>query len=1108
MEGERLPKLFRLSPMKTIPPPCPEPEVGPKYWRSLDQLAETPEFNEWVEREFPAGASEFTDPVSRRNFVKIMSASFLLMGVAGLTGCRRPEEHILPFTRLPEGYVHGVAQFYATARPSRGSAIPLLVKSNDGRPSKIEGNPQFSGGRGGTDGYTQASILNLYDPDRAMRCARNGNQVSREEAFQELQSVVAQFSANGGQGLSFLLEPSSSPSRARLQAVIAAKFPQATWHSFDPVDLDVHAQIASNAAGQPVMPVFHFDKARRILSLDCDFLGTEQDSFVAIKGFSRGRKIENAGNELNRLYSVEALFTITGGAADHRLPVLPSQVAGVAARVAMEILKGQSPGLQKVADGYKGEEKWITECAKDLLAAGKNALVVAGQRQPEVVHLIAHTINQALGSVGETVTFIPAPAPLKGNLQDLAKTLSSGQTKAVVILGANPAYSAPANLDFAVQLKKASHVVRLGYYEDETFAVTTLHFPEAHFLETWGDGRTGDGTLVSIQPLIEPLFGGISDLEILARIAGMNSFRPYDVVRDTLKGLVPEGDFEASWKKFIHDGVLENSAPKPVAVQISAEKLNNAVAQFAPPQSAGGDQYEIVFHRDYSVDDGRYNNNGWLQETPDPITKIVWENAFLVSPKTAQALSLSLAAGRDPEDYKNNDIGVVKGHDVVELEIGGRKITGPVWIQPGLADQTIALALGYGRTRTGRVGAGAGYNAYLLRTSESPHFAVGAKVTKTGKIVRVVSTQEHGAMEGRPIIREANLEQYRKKTDFARNMDIDAHAPNAGPIYKHPYDSNPELKSKVHQWGMAVDLSSCVGCNACVIACQAENNVPIVGKDQVNRGREMHWLRIDRYFAGDVNRPQIAHQPMMCQHCENAPCESVCPVNATVHDEEGLNIMAYNRCVGTRYCSNNCAWKVRRFNFFDYNKRPNAYAKMDGSLMPGPLYKGPLAKREPLEYDLIKMAKNPDVTVRMRGVMEKCTFCIQRIEGAKISQKVKAGASGDVQVPEGTFTTACAQVCPAEAIVFGNILDENSQVQQLKKRDRNYEVLGFLDTKPRTTYLARIRNPNHAMPDFTESPLTMEEYIKGHNPSPFEAHGSGAHGTSAQPARAPSKGGH
>ena len=1058
--------------MKTIPPICPEPEVGPKYWRSLDQLAETPEFNEWVEREFPAGASEFNDPVSRRHFVKIMSASFLLGGL-GFTGCRRPEEHILPFSKMPEGYIHGVAQFYATARPTRASAVPLLVKSHDGRPTKIEGNPNAPESNGGTDAFTQASILNLYDPDRAMRFTQGGSEKSALQTFDALTEISKKFEANGGEGLSFLLEQSSSPSRERLQKLIAAKFPKARWFSHEPVDLSVEQQAAAISFGQSVAPEYHLEKARRILSLDCDFLGTEENSFRSIRGYAKGRKLETPADDMNRLYVVESLFSVTGMNADHRLRLQPSQVLALAARLASEILKGGNlNGLSQLAAAFKGDEKWIAETAKDLVQHGKGSVVIAGHRQPLAVHLIAHAINSALGSVGDAIVLRPVAKATDGSIVDLAKALNANTVDTLVALGGNQAYTAPSELNWTATQAKAKTVIRLGYYEDESFAGATWHLPAAHFLESWGDARMADGTVVSIQPLIEPLFNGVTEIEILARVGGLSVTRPLDIVRETFKTVSGLDLFDEAWKKFLHDGYLANSATKPVTAQVNLAAIGQELAR---AKASAPSDLEVVFHRDYSVDDGRYNNNGWLQETPDPVTKIVWENVIMVSPATAKALDLQVIKNRTANDLKNNDLGITENNDVVEVELNGKKIQGAIWIQPGLADNTIALALGYGRTKVGRVGTGTGYNAYALRTSESLWTASGAKVSKTGAVRRVVSTQEHGSMEGRPIIREGNLEQYKAKPGFAKNMDLEAHAPNAGPIYKHPYNSHPALKSDVHQWGMAIDMNSCVGCNACVVACQSENNIPIVGKDQVNKGREMHWMRIDRYYAGDVADPQVANQPMLCQHCESAPCESVCPVNATVHDEEGLNIMAYNRCVGTRYCANNCAWKVRRFNFFDFNKRPNDLADMTKGAR-GKLYLGPLAKREPLEYDLIKMLKNPDVTVRMRGVMEKCSFCIQRIEGAKISQKVKAGASDNVRVPEGAFTTACAQVCPAEAIAFGNILDDNSRVSKLKKQERNYAVLGFLDTKPRLTYLARIRNPNPLMPDYKTHPASFDEY--------------------------------
>lgn len=1054
--------------MKTIPPICPEPEVGPKYWRSLDQLAETPEFNQWVEREFPAGASEFNDPVSRRHFVKIMSASFLLGGL-GLTGCRKPEEHILPFSKMPEGYIHGVAQYYATARPTRGSAVPLLVKSSDGRPTKIEGNPQHPDSIGGTDTFTQASILDLYDPDRAMRFTRSGNEVSKEVAFDFLAELSKKFQGNNGAGLCFLMERSSSPSRERLQKVISQKFPKARWFVHEAIDLDLDQQAASIAFGQPVRPQYRLEKAKRILSLDCDFIGAERDAYRTMRGFVHGRKLDGPNGEMNRLYAIEALFTLTGANADHRLRIPASQVLAAAARIAVEI-SGNVPGeVSALAKSFTGDEKWIQECAKDLRAHGKSSLVLAGHRQPLAVHLIANAINSALGSIGETVVFVAAPENNEGSISELVSALNSGGVDTLVVLGNNPAYTAPVDVDWSKAQAKAKTVLRLGYYEDESFAGSTWHFPQAHYLESWGDARTSDGTIVSVQPLIRPLFDGVTEIEILARLAGERMISPYEIVRETFAQFSKGGD--EAWKKFLHDGFLANTAAKPVQVRLGS--ISNGLRNVSVAPAPSAQSLEVVFHRDYKVDDGRYNNNGWLQELPDPVTKMTWENVILLSEKTAKDLGLVII------NHEDNRLKV----PWVKIQLNGREVEGPAWIQPGQADNTIGLALGYGREKTGRIGRGSGYNAYKVRTASALYFATGAKLTDTGKIHPLSTTQDHGAMEGRPIIREANLEQFKEHPEFAKAMDYEK-PPSTLPLYPNPLDKR--MPSAVHQWGMSIDLNSCTGCAACMVACQSENNVPIVGKEQVSNNREMHWLRIDRYYAGSVSDPQMAMQPMLCQHCEAAPCENVCPVNATSHNDEGLNVMTYNRCVGTRYCSNNCPYKVRRFNFFDYNKRP-----LNG------LYKGPLAKRPQDELDLIKLVKNPQVTVRMRGVMEKCSFCLQRIEGAKIAQKVKAGASGDITVPEGTFTTACAQACPTEAIVFGNLKDENSRVSQLKKQERDYAVLEFLATKPRLTYLAKVRNPNPALHDaYSESPGTTQEYAKkaGKGENPFEESGIELHG--------------
>ncbi len=1060
---------------------------GRLYWRGLDELARTPEFEQWLQREFPEGATEFTDEVSRRQFLKLMSASLLLAGVGlGTSGCRRRVEHLMPFGQAPEGYIHGTAQYFATAMPTRLGAIPLIARSYEGRPIKIEGNPLFPEGNGRTDRYAQAELLNLYDPDRAGRCARRGGSgrletVPRETALDALAALGRELTARQGEGLCLLAERTHSPSRRRLHQELAARWPRARWFLYDAIDSDVHRRAATRAFGQPVRPVFRFDRARVILSLDCDFIGGEDDAHNHIRRFAAGRRIEKPGDRMSRLYAVESLFTLTGANADHRLRLPAGAVGQLAAAIAAELGLSGAPVTRP--EGV--DARWIVECARDLKAAGPDALVVAGLRQPLAVHLLAHAINAALGSVGRTLELLETRPPAAEELPALVEALNAGAVHTLVILGANPAYNAPADLDWPAAQARAGTVLRLGDYEDETGVACQWHFPRAHFLESWGDARTSDGTLVPIQPLIQPLFGGLTELEFLARLGGLPVSDPHAIVQETFRQLTG-GDTEA-WKQFLHDGFWPGTADRAVNARLQADVLAEALAALPNAVALSKDNLEVVLHRDYSLDDGRYANNGWLQEFPDPITKITWDNAALMSRRTARELGL-------------------KNEDVIEITHAGRTIKAPVWIQPGMADFSIGLALGYGRTQVGRVGQDTGFNAYPLLTTRSGYIAAGAQVRPTGQSYPIACTQTHWSMEGRAIVREANLEQFQKHPHFARAMDAPK-PPVEAPLYPNPLDA---VKPRaLHQWGMSIDLNACVGCGTCVLACQSENNIPIVGKDQVRRGREMHWMRIDRYYASDparrtfrevfrkdeaqqfdawIDEVQAVNQPMLCQHCEAAPCENVCPVNATVHDHEGLNVMVYNRCVGTRYCSNNCPYKVRRFNYLDYNKRP--LSELKGVFYSSPLthrtggqwdllrwWRDPQSGMRPEdEWDLIRMVKNPDVTVRMRGVMEKCTFCIQRIEQAKIAQKVRAGASGDVVVPDGVIQTACQQACPADAIVFGNIADPDSRVSRLKRQSRDYAVLEFLLTKPRTTYLARVRNPNPAMPDYTEWPLSVAEF--------------------------------
>lgn len=1107
--------------MKTIPPPCPEPEDGPKYWRSLDHLAERPEVREWIDREFPAGASLAPEGETRRGWMKLMSASFLFAGLGGMAaGCRRPVEHLTPFSKQPEGYIHGKPQYFATAMPNRASAISLVVKSSDGRPTKIEGNPLHPDSNGGTDAYAQASILNLYDPDRSQRHTQGGNDAKVEAVRDALAAINKKFAANGGEGLIFLAERSSSPSRSRLQAAIAEKLPKSKWFAYEPIDFASAGTAYSLAYGAEVVPHVHLEKARRILSLDCDFAGVELDSRHHIAGYTAGRK---PGDDMNRLYVIESLMSLTGGQADHRLRVRPTDVVRIAALIASKLgITGElGVALTALSKGAEAHNAWAEECAKDLLDKKSDSVVVAGYTQPLAVHLIAAAMNQALGSVGKAVTLIKNPEPANsGGIAECVAALNAG-TDTLVILGGNPAYNAPVDLEFPVAAKKAKEIVRLGYYEDETSALSTLGISAAHYLESWGDARTCDGTVVAVQPLIEPLFAGLTDLEVLARIVGEAKVTPNELVRDTWKDLN-----DAAWKKFLHDGFIADSASKPLELTFNAASVVSKLGA-----ASAATDFDLVLYRCAKMDDGRFNNNGWMQELPDPVTKVTWDNVVLMSAKTAKELGVAGFQGG-----KDNTSDKAHAHDgqyrqaIIQITVGGRRVQGPVWVQPGMADNTIGLALGYGRTRTGRVGSQVGANAYSLFSAKNatgtPHITTGAKIERVPGMHILGVTQEHGLMEGRPIVREANLEQFKAKTNFAKNMDLESHMSHYVPmkktpdgrnaeryqnIYEHPYDQHPSTASKIHQWGMVIDLSTCVGCSACVIACQSENNIPIVGRDQVARGREMQWMRIDRYYSTSTESPlseemaaadpQMVTQPMFCQHCEAAPCESVCPVNATVHDEEGVNVMAYNRCIGTRYCANNCPFKVRRFNFFDYNKRESDYGKAQDQhiVNMGNLYKGFLGvdrDKEP-EWEIIKLVKNPDVSVRMRGVMEKCTFCIQRVEQAKIARKVAVGNSGDVAVPDGTIRTACQEVCPAGAITFGNTLDPESAVSKLKRDPRNYSVLGFLDVRPRVTYLARVRNPNPAIVKLEgrkleDGPDTLRDYERHRHENPFKEHGHGS----------------
>lgn len=1006
--------------MKRTPRPKIEtPHTGKRYWRALEEEANSPEFQEWVEREFPESAVEMSDPISRRKFLTIMGASLLL---AGLASCRRPVEKIVPYVKAPEDITPGVAQYYATTMPFGLSAYGLLVRSYEGRPNKIEGNEKHPASLGAGSAFTQAEILNLYDPDRSQYVLKAGEKQSWEAFTEFWRNELLRYVENKGQGLAILTESFASPTQARLMSECLKAFPQAEVVAYEPISDENIFEGVRVATGERLRPIYNFRNAQVILALDADFLLKESESIVNARAFIDGRRVSSEKDTMNRLYVVENAFSATGAMADHRLRMQSRHIGAFLAALAIE-LKNQGVAIAGSAalsaPQMEFDKKWIAAVAKDLIANKGKSLVVVGREQPAPVHALAIAINAGLENLGKTLSFVPfkdAALPSRSEFGKFVKSIHEGQVETLVILGGNPVYNAPADLDFKGALKKVKTSIHLSYHNDETSALTTWHLPRAHFLEIWGDARAADGTASLIQPLIAPLFDTRSPIEVLNLITTGVDAKGYALTQETwqkhtgLSGLA----FEDFWRKALHDGIIENSAAQPIVPTLNTAELAQMFSQ--KPFDAETKGLELCFQPSTATFDGRYANNAWLHEMPEAITKICWDNAALMSQETARQLGLKWKFNLDETQ-----------REVIKLRVRGREVELPVWIVPGHADGSITVALGYGRERVGRVGNGVGANVYAVRTSDAMDFCSGVEVVKTGKTMLVASTQYYGYMEGRTIVIEGTLAEYQQKPDF-----VDAHLTKYPPskLYESPYKFD-----EGHQWGMTIDLNACIGCNACVVACQSENNVPVVGKEQTAKGRHMHWIRIDRYFSGEGDMPEIVYQPVACQHCENAPCEQVCPVIATVHDQEGLNTMVYNRCIGTRYCANNCPYKVRRFNYFNYQNDNVVW------------------NREIPE--ITKMAMNPEVTVRSRGVMEKCTYCVHRIQTTKIMAKNEGR-----EVVDGEIMTACQQVCPTQAVVFGDIRDPNSKVSQIKAQNRNYALLGELNVKPRTTYLAKLRNPN------------------------------------------------
>ena len=997
------------------------------YWRSLAQLEERPESRAFLEREFPVGASELPEGMTRRDMMMLLGASLSLAGVAG---CRRPVEEIVPYVTAPEEMVPGIPRSYATTMPFRRSAYGVIVESHEGRPTKIEGNPSHPSTLGAAGSLVQASVLGLYDPDRSQSVTLKGTRKSWSDFVAAWELMSQAHAADGGAGLAVLSESFSSPTLARLASELRARYPRAIWATYEAVSDENRLAGLRSATGREIDLVLRIDQASVILALDADPLLTDPEMIRHARGFADGRRAGASNGAMNRLYAVEGVYSLTGAMADHRLRLESRQIALFLAALAARLDPPAAEAASLAGAGVAGvDPRWIDALAKDLLANRGKGLIVAGERQPAAVHAAVCALNTYLGNAGRTVSYYEtkdAALPSVSSLASLVSAMNAGAIKTLVVLGGNPVFDAPADLDFASAMAKAPQSIALGHTVDETSVKATWHIPRAHYLESWGDARAVGGTLSVVQPLILPLFGGRTAVEVLGLMVGGKDRPGYDMVRETWKPILGEAEFDRKWNRVLHDGVLAGSELPEVVPALTAQPLAELARAIGAGAAGSPGGLEIVFLPSPSLHDGRFANDGWLQELPDPLTKLTWDNPALVSPKTAETLGLA-------------------SEDVVRLDYAGRSLDLPVWILPGMADGVVALTLGYGRLRAGRIGSGVGFDAFTVRASQAPGFDGGVRLTRLGRTYPLSVTQEHGSMEGRPLVRESTVTELRSTSAAGAEPAESAQAgdsPRAAEGGRVPgalgvFEEEPQhfslFKERAydqgHQWGMTIDLNSCIGCNACMVACQSENNVPVVGKAQVAKGREMHWIRVDRYFSGEPSgSPEMVFQPVPCMQCEDAPCEQVCPVAATVHDGEGLNVMVYNRCIGTRYCSNNCPYKVRRFNFFNFTKDTP---------------------------ESLKLAMNPDVTVRSRGVMEKCTYCTQRINRVKIDARL-AGR----ELRDGDVKTACQQACPASAIEFGDLRDRSSRVVKAKADPRNYALLEELNTKPRTTYLAKVRNPN------------------------------------------------
>ncbi|MDQ2843034.1 MAG: TAT-variant-translocated molybdopterin oxidoreductase [Acidobacteriota bacterium] len=959
---------------------------GPQFWRTLEEAAESEELREYVEQEFPGLSGQIPQGVDRRNLLKVMAASLAMAGAAACT--KQPKELIVPYVRQPENVIPGIPLFYATAMTTGGYARGLLVESHLNRPTKVEGNPDHPASLGATTIFEQASVLGLYDPDRSEMVLNEGRMSTWGEFTGRFNTEAQAITSRKGEGLAILTGPTTSPSFISQMKALAAQSPAMKWYISDPLVNPAMASAARNIAGRNAFVDYDLSKADVVVSLESDFLNSGPAALKYARQFAKRRGVDN-GETPVRLYAIESGPTVSGSLADNRFAVKSSAVPSIAYQLA------QACGVNAPAASGTAPQ-WLSAVAQDLQKNKGRCVVIPGEFQPESVHLAAYAINAALGNVGQTVTLLEGVEPENTHsLEDLTNDLNNGHVETLVIVRQNPVYTAPASMNFLAAMRKARLTVRVGEFFDETSRWSHWHIPEAHYLETWSDARAFDGTTTIQQPLIDPLYNGKSGHEVVSILLGKPDQSAHEIVKGYWQDQMKSGDFDTFWQTSLHDGWVDGS---------KIGTVNGKAPSLPALQTQEVSGMEVVFRPDPTIADGTYSNNGWLQECPKPQSKMTWDNVVSISPRNAGKMN------------------VHKG-DMLRVTVNGKSTVGPAWILPGHAEDSFTVNFGYGREGSGRVGNQIGYNAYAIQNAATP-YAAGGSVEKTGEKYRIADVQETQTMAGREPVHAAELAEYREHPDFPTHEEKPL--PHNESLYKDVrwnYDG--------YKWAMTIDLNVCTGCSACIVACQAENNIAVVGKDQVARGRHMHWIRVDRYYSGDLDEPVMYNQPVPCMHCENAPCEVVCPVAATVHSNEGLNEMVYNRCVGTRYCSNNCPYKVRRFNFYLYSNWTT---------------------------ESLYGVRNPDVTVRSRGVMEKCSYCVQRIQEAKIT----ADKEGRF-VRDGEILTACQQVCPTQAITFGNLNDKSSKVAKSQQLPRKYGLLDDLNTRPRTQYLGYVRNSNEAL---------------------------------------------